>query len=305
MIGAISADELHDLVPLLDAVDALDDAFAGGMPASPLRSVHDTGGSQVVTMPSWDADGIGVKVLTLTPTNPGRGLPLVNGVYVLMDPRTGEPQCLVDAPALTALRTAATTAVATRHLASPDASSLVMFGAGRQASAHVEAMLAVRPIRRCVVVSPVGTDELVLRAQATGIAARAGTPEDVAEADIVCTCTTSATPVFDGRLLPENVHVNAIGAYRPGLAEVDDHTVRTSAVWVDERAAAREEAGDLIRAATGAEWGFEKIRGDLALLCSSAGTEQSRVDQRTLFKSVGIAGEDLVIAELAYRRLRS
>ncbi len=102
--------------------------------------------------------------MPLTPTNPGRGLPLVNGVYVLMDPRTGEPQCLVDAPALTALRTAATTAVATRHLASPDASSLVMFGAGRQASAHVEAMLAVRPIRRCVVVSPVGTDELVLRA---------------------------------------------------------------------------------------------------------------------------------------------
>lgn len=133
----------------------------------------------------------------------------------------------------------------------------------------------------------------------------AGTPEDVAEADIVCTCTTSATPVFDGRLLPENVHVNAIGAYRPGLVEVDDHTVRTSAVWVDERAAAQEEAGDLIRAATGAEWGFEQIRGDLALLCSAAGTEQSRVDRRTLFKSVGIASEDLVIAEVAYRRLRS
>ena len=202
-------------------------------------------------MPAAGEGGVGVKLVTLSEFNPQRGLPFTQAVYVLFDAVTQTPQAVIDGTELTALRTAAVSGLATRHLANPDAAILVMFGAGAQATAHVEAMHAVRPVREVVVVGrdPARTDALVARTHALGMDARVGTPSDVSTADLVCTCTTSAVSVFSGHELAEGVHINAIGAYLADQRELDTETMRRSKVVVETRDMALREAGDVVIAA--------------------------------------------------------
>src|SRR4051812_27572007 len=166
-------------------------------------------------MPAAGAEGVGVKLVTLAPGNAQRGLPFIHGVYVLFEPGTLAPAAIVEGAALTALRTAAVSALATHHLARPDARRLVVFGAGAQAGAHVAAMRAVRPIEDVAIV---GRDRgraraLVAALAADGVAAAVAGPEAVASADVVCTCTTSREPPFPGGPLPAGGPVTASGGY--------------------------------------------------------------------------------------------
>ncbi len=197
------------------AIDALHAAFAAELPEAPLRSHVDTAAGGILLMPAWGEAGVGVKLVTLTGSNPERGLPFIHALYVLFDAETQAPVATLDGAALTALRTAAVSGMATRLLAREDASRLVLFGAGVQATSHLDAMRAVRPIDEVVVVSRGSerAEALVERAGAMGLRARIGAPSDVAEADLVCTCTTSERPVVEGARLAAGVHVNAIGAY--------------------------------------------------------------------------------------------
>lgn len=294
----VSAEELFSALPLAAAIDALEDVFAGPLPEGPARSHHSIGAGELLVMPAWDARLATVKLVTVNPANPGRGLPSVQGVCVCFDADTSSVRAILDAAALTALRTAAVSGLATRYLARPEAERVVVFGTGVQARWHVEAMRAVRPVSDVVIVgrNPGRAKEL-----ASVLGARLGVAEDVRQADIVCTCTTSTAPVFSGSLLAPGSHVNAIGAYSPSARELDDDAVRDALVVVETRAAALAEAGDVIvPLATGA-----LAEASLAELGAVVRGEAGRISagQRTVFKSVGQAFEDLAVAAAALERL--
>jgi ornithine cyclodeaminase len=286
------------------AIDALHAAFAAELPEAPLRSHVDTERGSLLLMPAWGRAGVGVKLVTLTGSNPGRGLPFIHALYVLFDAETQAPVATIDGAALTALRTAAVSGVATRLLAREDATRLVLFGAGVQATSHLDAMRAVRPVEEVVVVSR-GAERaaaLVERAGAGGLHARVGEPSDVSGADLVCTCTTSERPVVEGERLAAGVHVNAIGAYVATMRELDTEAVRRSKVVVDTREAALAEAGDLLIPLGEGAIGREHVLADLAELVRGADVRTS-ADDVTLFKAVGVAFEDLIVARAAVDRL--
>jgi ornithine cyclodeaminase len=298
----IGGAELRAGVPIPTAVDALDAAFAreDRSLVAPLRNTLATPSGTLLTMPAAGGAGVGIKLVTLSEFNPQRGLPFVHAVYVLFDAVTQEPEAVIDGSELTALRTAAVSAMATRHLANADASRLVLFGAGVQASAHLEAMIAVRPIEDVVVVgrSAERRDALVQRAQALGLAARAGVAADVREADLVCTCTTSAVSVFDGHDLADGAHVNAIGAYLAHQRELDTETVRRAKLVVETREVALAEAGDIVIPIEEGAFDASHIRADLGEVARGAVVREARSDV-TAFVSVGFSFEDLVVARAA------
>jgi ornithine cyclodeaminase/alanine dehydrogenase-like protein (mu-crystallin family) len=297
-LRAIGAEEVRARLSMTAAIDALEAAFRSRDPGTgPLRTHVDTKWGSLLLMPAAGEDGVGVKLLTLTPDNPDAGLPLLHGVYVLFDARRQAPAAVLDGGALTALRTAAVSGLATRHLANPDAGRLVIFGAGVQAAAHLEAMRAVRPVEDLVVVSrsPGPAEALAERARADGLSASVRDPGAVAGADLVCTCTTSTEPVFDGSMLPSGCHVNAVGSYRPQTRELDTETVRRGRVVVETREVAMEEAGDLLIPIEEGAIGADHIAADLAELVRGKAVRRSAEDV-TVFKSVGMALEDLVVA---------
>jgi ornithine cyclodeaminase/alanine dehydrogenase-like protein (mu-crystallin family) len=303
-VDLVDAAELRRRLPMADAIHALERAFRSGDPsATPLRSHVDTAAGTLLLMPAAGAPGVGVKLVTLTDANPDRGLPLIHAVYVLFDPISQAPVAVLDGAALTALRTAAVSGLATRHLARADASRLVLFGAGVQARAHLEAMRAVRPIAEVVVVSRsrARADVLVDEARGEGLEARLGEPADVVAADIVCTCTTAREPLFDGALLPSGCHVNAVGAYLPDAREVDAETIRRARVVVETREVARAEAGDLVLAVAEGAVDWDAVVADLQQLVAGEAVRR-RDEDLTLFESVGLAFEDLAVAAAAVER---
>jgi ornithine cyclodeaminase/alanine dehydrogenase-like protein (mu-crystallin family) len=294
----IGAEGLRARLPMAAAIDALEDAFRTRDPGTgPLRSHVDTSAGSLLLMPATGEDGVGVKLVTLTPDNAGRSLPFIHAVYVLFEGETQAPAAILDGGSLTALRTAAVSGLATRHLANEDASRLVLFGAGVQATAHLEAMRAVRPVREVVVVSRSRgpAEALADRAGASGLEASVGEPGSVADADLVCTCTTASSPVFDGGVLHAGAHVNAVGSYQPRTRELDTETVRRARVVVETREVAMEEAGDLLIPIAEGAIGPEHVVADVKALVLGEEVRRSR-DDVTVFKSVGMAFEDLVVA---------
>ncbi|MGZ8604784.1 MAG: ornithine cyclodeaminase family protein [Actinomycetota bacterium] len=304
-VPVIDAPTLAGLLPMDAAIDALGSAFgAEGLPASPLRSHVQTAAGTLLLMPAHGGPGVGVKLVTLTGSNPERGLPLIHATYVLFDGETQAPRAMLDGAALTALRTAAVSGLATRHLARADARRLVLVGAGVQARSHLDAMRAVRPVEEVVVVSRgrARAEALVAEASALGLRASVGEPGAERDADLVCTCTTSETPVVRGEWLREGVHVNAVGAYTGSMRELDAEAVRRARVVVDTREAAMAEAGDLLLAIEEGAIGSGHVLADLAEVVRGATVRTSDRDV-TLFKSVGVAFEDLVVARAAVDRM--
>ena len=297
----IDADELRRIVPMAAAIDALEAGFREQDPSiTPPRSHVETPAGSLLLMPTAGDGGLGVKLVAITPLNPTRGLPFINAVYVLFDKATQTPEAVIDGGALTALRTAAVSGLATRHLANPDSASLVIFGAGVEARSHLEAMLAVRPIERVIVVSRTvaRAEALAAVARKRGIDASVGRVEAVAEADLLCTCTTSIVPLFDGEMLAPGTHVNAVGTYQPHARELDTTTIRRARVVVETRDAALSEAGDLLIPIQEGVVGTDHLVADLAEVVGGVGVRRSR-DDITVFKSVGLAFEDLIVARAA------
>jgi ornithine cyclodeaminase/alanine dehydrogenase-like protein (mu-crystallin family) len=296
---------LDRFLPMSAAIDALEAAFgADRLPEAPLRTHVDTRAGSILLMPAFGETGVGVKLVTLTPRNPGRGLPFIHAVYALFDAETQALVAAFDGAALTAARTAAVSGLATRHLARADASRLAIFGAGVQARSHLQAMLAVRPVDDVVIVSrtPERATSLAREASEDGVKASVGAADAVADRDLVCTCTTSDTPVLDGTSLMPGTHVNAVGAYRPDIRELDTEAVRRSRVVVETREAAMEEAGDLVIPMKEGAIDEAHIVADLSEVVRGTSVRQSD-DDVTLFKSVGIAFEDLIVARAAVDRL--
>jgi ornithine cyclodeaminase/alanine dehydrogenase-like protein (mu-crystallin family) len=204
----LDADAVWQGLGMRGAIDALERAIGeDGFPPVPQRLHLREDDQQLLVMPSFTGGWAGVKLITIDPANPGRGLPLIHGSYTLFGPPALAPVATIDGAALTELRTAAVSGLATRYLARPDASRLVILGAGAQGRAHLVAMAAVRELSEVVIVAPRPASADAFLAFAAdhldGVAVRAGTPDDVADADLVCACTSSATPVFDGHRLPD------------------------------------------------------------------------------------------------------
>ncbi len=277
------------------AVDAIRSALTGGLDPDqdPPRSVVPVPTGQFLLMPAfWDRYA-GVKVASVAPDNPARGLPRIQGHYLLMDGPTLTPKALLDGIALTSVRTAAVSAVAVDLLAEPDAERLVVFGTGPQAQSHIEAFRAVRPVQDVVVVGRNAERTQALAAQYPF--ARVGTPDDVSSADLVACCTSSRTPVFDGAKVPEHATVVAVGSHEPDAREVDDVLIGRSTVVVEGIGAATREAGDVVLAMKSGVLAAD----DLVPLAELAQGRTVASGPR-LFKSVGMAWEDLVVAAAAY-----
>jgi len=301
----IEADRLGRLLPMEAAVDALEAAFgSGALPAAPLRTHIETEAGSLVAMPATGPQGTGVKLLTVTSDNPEVGRPLIQGLYILFSAGTQEPEAVIEGAALTALRTGAVSGLATRYLAREEAARLVIFGAGTQARSHLEAMLAVRPVERVTIVSRTAdrANALAGSAREMGVTAEVAGPAAVEDADIVCTCTTSPTPVFGGSLLSRGSHVNAVGAYTPQTRELDDDTIGRARVVVETREVALAEAGDLLIPLEAGSIGPDHVVADLSEVVHGVTVRRSP-EEVTVFKSVGVAFEDLVVARAAADRL--
>lgn len=267
---------LFDLagVTVVEAADALEAALAGGLDpeAAPPRVSVPVGDGELLVMPAAVGGHAAVKLVTVGPRDPR-----VQGVCLVFDASTLTPVALVDGIALTNLRTAAVSALAVRRLAAPDARRLLVLGRGPQGRAHAEAMQAVRPVEH---VDVLGRDD----------------PHDelVAAADIICCCTTAREPLFDGSLLADHACVVAIGSHEPAAREVDETLVRRATVVVESRTAALREAGDVIAAGLGPD--------QLVTLRELVAGFDPPSDRPRLFKSVGMAWEDTVVASLCLGR---
>lgn len=300
----VDGEQLRTLLPFGAAVDALEQAYGAELPHGPPRAHLPATSGDLLVMPAAGKAGAGVKLVTVAPGNPGRGLPLIQGVYVLFAPDTLTPVAIVDGAAVTAVRTPAVSALATRYLATADARHLVLFGAGTQAAGHLEAMLAVRPLDTVTVVSRSAEParRLVARARELGLAAGLGDADAVADADLVCTCTTSSGPVLDGGLLRPGTHINAVGSYRPEARELDDETLRRGRLVVDDRDGAFAETGDLLIPLAAGVISRDTVLADLAGVVAGAKVRRT-ADDITVFKSVGVAAQDLVVVCAAFERL--
>jgi ornithine cyclodeaminase/alanine dehydrogenase-like protein (mu-crystallin family) len=297
----LDAEAVRRALPMAFAIDALQRGFADVDPSGgPARIQLPTPQGGLMLMPAWDDAGVGVKLVTVTPGNEARGLPFVAAIYLLFDPQTQRPVAVLDGSALTAIRTAAVSGLATRFLARDDAHRLVIVGAGVQGRAHAASMRVVRPVDDVVVISRTRASAAALAddLRGDGVRARVGSAADLADADLICTCTTSTTPLVQGDMLAEGVHVNAVGAYTPQMRELDTAAIARSRLVVETRPAAMEEAGDLLIPIAEGAVRATQVVADLHEVVNGARVRRDARDV-TVFKSVGIAFEDLVLATAA------
>ncbi|MFJ5808075.1 ornithine cyclodeaminase family protein [Streptomyces sp. NPDC093093] len=288
------------------AADALADALRAGLDPEtcPHRTALPVPGGELLLMPAAFGGYAGVKIAGVAPGNPARDLPRITGSYLLLDGPTLRPLALFDGAALTALRTPAVSALALRYLAPGDRPArMVLFGSGPQAYGHLEAILAEREVADIVVVArdPAGAARLAAHARALGAAARTGTASAVAEADLIVCCTTARAPLFDGRLVAPGATVVAVGSHEPDARETDSALVRRAVVYVEARSAALREAGDLLVPEAEGLLGPGHVAGTLADLVAGRVPPPGRADSPRLFKSVGMAWEDLAVAAALFR----
>lgn len=308
----LPAERIREAVPMTEMLDAVERAFrhvAAGTDRSPLRTHVALDAGDLLLMPGVREAGAGftVKLVTVVAANAERGLPTVQAVVVWFDATTGRPVALIDGPTLTAMRTGAASGVATRLLARPEASVAAVIGAGAQAEWQLRAVLAARPVSRVLVFAPSADrrDEFVRRMAAdvdAEVMAAASAEDAVRAADIVCCATTASEPVFDAAWLRPGTHVNGVGAYRLDMIELPtDAFARAALVAVDSRAAALAEAGDVVAA-------IERGAVEEDALVEIGAVRRSWAGERpdgsiTVFKSVGLAIQDVAAAELIVGRL--
>jgi alanine dehydrogenase len=278
--------QYRDLIPAV--AQALADLSAGRV-VQPVRSVLPIAPHQgfFAVMPAF-ADAMGAKLVTFYPGN--QGIPTHHAVIVLFRAETGEPLAMMDGRLITEMRTAAASAVATQHLARPEATVLAILGSGVQAQSHLEALRHVRPFTDVRVWSPRNARTF---AERHGVNAAATPEEAVRGADVVVVATSARTPVLEGRWLSPGTHVNAVGATRPEWRELDDDLVTGARVFVDSREAALRESGDVMAA--------RAVAAEIGAVVAGVDPGRRSAEETTLFKSVGVAVEDIASAALVYQ----
>jgi ornithine cyclodeaminase len=318
----ISADAVDRALTFRGLVETLRMAFREGA-VQPVRHHHtierpDGAASTLLLMPAWtdfnaagtSAGGhIGVKVVTVSPDNNEIAKPAVMGLYLLLDGKTGEPQALIDGQRLTQWRTACASALAASYLAREDASRHLIIGAGALAPFLARAHSAVRPIREVRIWNRTfaNAEKVAATLKAEGMDAEAVDNLDHAlgNADIVSSATIASAPLVKGAFLKPGTHVDLVGGFAPGMRESDDDAIRRARVYVDTRAGATKEAGDIVQPLASGVLKGEAIVADLYELTRGQKPGRGSADEITLFKSVGAALEDLAAGITVYEALKA
>ena len=308
--------DLRRALTMVDVIRAVEDGFralARGEARAPERmrfALHEESGV-LLEMPAAmrSAKGnaliaLGTKIVSVFERNSEKGLDSVQAAYLLLDANTGEPLALMEGKFITGIRTAAASAVATKYMAAPGRKQLAIFGAGVQGRFHIDAMMAVVEVDHILITSR--TEDRARRLAESAKSQYAvpcevvSAAEATSAANLICTCTTSAEPVIRGQGLRPGTHINAVGAYGPDRRELDTETIRRSRVVIDDTSAAGREAGEILIPIAEGAIQASHIAGTLSDLVSGKIQGRGTPEEVTVFKSSGLAVEDLVTARLAY-----
>lgn len=311
----LNRQDIRDLVSMRDAIEAMKVAFkelSAGRAQAPLRTAIPVDEQSVsLVMPAFvpAADALGLKVVSVFQRNPQQGLSTISALVCLLDATTGQPAAIMNGAYLTALRTGAVSGAATEYLARKDARHLVVFGPGAQGITQAAAIATVRELTRITVV---GRSEASLERFTSeiardwpSVAELVNTTQDssvIADADIVCTATTSRHPVFDDRNVQPGTHINAVGSFNPEMQELPSETVARATLVVDQVEAALEEAGDFIIPITDGSLDRKRVSRELGQIVSGEAEGRVADDEITVFKSVGNAVQDVTVARRAVDR---
>jgi ornithine cyclodeaminase/alanine dehydrogenase-like protein (mu-crystallin family) len=314
----LNEEDVHQLLPMNECIDVMERAFvalARGEVEQPLRTIFrppQVKGAMAL-MPTFrggETPLFGLKAICVFPGNAAIGKDAHQGCVILFDGVTGELRAIANASAITAIRTAAVSGLATKVLAKKDASTLAIIGAGVQARAHLDAIACVRKLRRVLVAaSRKESAETFAQSMRSHVDCEiepvASPQEAVREADIIVTATTSREPVVRREWLAPGVHINAIGTFSPRARELDTATMASSSIFVDRRESAYNEAGDYLIAAGEGAIGPQSIRAEMGEVLMGSHPGRTSADEITVFKSLGLAMEDLASAEHCYRKAKA
>lgn len=263
----------------------------------------------LILMPVWNERYLGIKQVVVAPANNDRGLPAIHASYTLIDAKTGESLAQLDAAELTARRTACTSALAASFLARKDAESLLVIGSGKVAQHLVQAHATVRPYKRMVVwgrdISKAKSLVEQLNQEGYSVSVTTDLAGAARAADVISCATLSPTPLLAGEWLKPGTHLDLIGSHTPKTREADDEAIRKSNVFVDSRAGALHETGELAIPIANGLLKPEDVLADITELCRGAHAGRTTPDEITLFKSAGLAVEDLAAALLVYQSVTS
>ena len=308
VLNQAEVEQLLDMEGCIEAMTGILEALARGELFQPLRTIAFPPGqsSAIGLMPAHRSGGsaaYSLKTVCVFPDNPTRGLDAHQGTVTLFSGETGQVRALMNASAITAIRTAAVSAVATRLLARDDASELAIVGSGVQGRSHIEAMRAVRPWARIRVASRTNENAQAL-AEETGAEAAESVEEAVRGADVVVTATNSSEPVLRHEWLKPGAHVNAVGSSVKTARELDTATMAAGSLFVDRRESTLNEAGDYLFAAEEGAIGPDHIKAEIGEILIGKHPGRTSPDELTVFKSLGLAVEDLAAAEYVVQRAR-
>lgn len=317
----LTAEQVRRALPMEACIAAMKAAFAAlsaGRAQVPLRARLSVPPHEAVSliMPAFvdtgDDQAMAIKIVSLFPHNPARDLAFIQAAVLVCEPESGRPTALLEGSALTAIRTGAASGAAIDLLARPDSKVVAVFGAGVQGRTQLQAACAARAVERARVYDPSrARAEAFAREMAPVLSLPepimvAETPGQAAGgADIICTATTSKTPVFEDRHVRPGTHISAVGSYAPDMQELPAETVSRANLVVDSRSAALAESGDLIQPIQAGLFTEAHIRAELGEIISGRLPGRVSPEEITIFKSVGVAVQDAVAAQLALRNARA
>ena len=316
----LTAEDVRKALPMSEAIEAMKSAYAslsGGTAVVPLRTRLPIPNSEALSlfMPAYvhsaDGQALAIKVVSLFPTNPARGLAYIQAAVLVFDAETGHAIALLEGSSLTAIRTGAAGGAAIGLLARNDSKVAAVFGAGAQGRTQLEAACTARKIETAFIFDPNPGKAQLLAGEMKG---RNGIPQDirvasttkeaVENADIICTATTSTRPVFEDKDLKPGTHISAVGSYTPEMQEVSSETLQRAKIFVDSRSAAMEEAGELIQPIRAGLFDESHIWGELGDVVLGRIPGRQSQDEITYFKSVGIAVQDAMAAQVVLNNAR-
>ena len=307
----LNRQSLQELLPMEKVIPAVAAAYrqvSQGKARLPQRLNLPANGGDFLIMPGYlvESDALAVKLVSVFSGNAAKHLPTIHALVILVEADSGRPLALMEGGFLTAVRTGAASGVATRYLARPEASILAIFGAGGQSEQQIRAVLAVRPLREVRIfdlrpdAAPKLVDRMASQFPAVCFVAAQTPAQAVAGADVITTVTTSTRPVFPAVAVKPGAHINGIGAYTPAMCEIDLPGLSDARVFVDSVSAALAEAGDLIQAAAAGATD-QSLWTEIGAVVAGISPGRRSPTEITFFKSVGVAAQDVVTAQLAYQ----
>jgi ornithine cyclodeaminase/alanine dehydrogenase-like protein (mu-crystallin family) len=316
----LSAEDVRKALPMNEAIEAMKNAYASlsrGTAVVPLRTRLPIPSSDALSlfMPAFvssqERDALAIKAVSLFPTNPARGLAYIQAAVLVFDPETGRAIALLEGSSLTAIRTGAAGGAAIDLLARKDSKIAAIFGAGAQARTQLEAACTARQIETAFIFARNAekVQAFAVEMKSKGfvtqdIRVAKSAKEAIEQADIICTATTSSTPVFDDADVRPGTHISAVGSYTPDMQEVPSETLQRAKIFVDSRSASLEEAGDLIQPIRAGLFDEAHICGELGEVLLGKIPGRRSEDEITYFKSVGIAVQDAMAAQVSLNNAR-